>query len=172
MGITPGLKFRSACGADLNARQSRAFVICQIEDGIEANHLEEHHHALGGREVGGFATSPFQSCEGANQRADSGTVEFGDAGKVHRNVGRATVDKFLNFVAKRLFGVAEFKSSIKIQNRGVASLPNADIHMSLTAMCKANRIALSNQGVAATRDSGPKPNERLVECGSRQDCAC
>src|ERR1700722_11645277 len=124
----------------LNTREGRPFVIGQVEDGIEADHLQEHDHAFGRRKIGGFAAGALQRGEGANQSADAGTVEFGDAGEIDGDARGAAVNQFLDFVAECLFGIAQFQGAIKIQDGGVTSFTNADIHMSLTAVAKLTEL--------------------------------
>src|ERR1700722_20406800 len=124
----------------LNTGQRGAFVIGQVEDGIEADHFQEHSHALGRRKVGRLAPGTLKGGKSADQGANSGAVEFGDAGEIHGDAHRAAVDEFLDFVAKSLFRVAQFQSAIKVQDGGVTCFTNADIHMSLTAVAKLTEL--------------------------------
>jgi len=64
-------------------------------------------------------------------------------------VRRAAFDQFLDFIAEGFFRITQFESAIEVQDGGVTCFANADIHMSLTAMCKANRIVAVNQGFEA-----------------------
>jgi hypothetical protein len=113
---------------DLYPGQSGGFVFGEVEDGVEADHFEEHHDAFAGGIKSALAAGAFDGGEGANERADAGAVELGDAGKIDGEAGGARVDELLELVAVGFFRVSEFKRPLEIQDGGGAGFADADVH--------------------------------------------
>lgn len=112
----------------LNSGEGGGFVFGEIEDGIEANHFDEHEDALGGGEEGAFAASALEGGEGADQGADAGAVEFGDAGKIDGNVGGTGVEQLLHLGTEGLFGVTELQRAVEVENGSRTGFSEIDVH--------------------------------------------
>lgn len=114
-----------------NSGECGGFVFGEVEDGIEADHFQEHHDAFAGGIKRALAAGAFHGGEGAHQRADAGAVEFGDAGEIDGEVGGARIHELLHLVAVSFFGFAQFERPLEIQDGGGAGLADADVHARL-----------------------------------------
>ena len=74
--------------------------------------------------------------ERSDERANSRTVEIGDAGKVHGHVRRTGIDELLDLIAESLLGLAEFERSAEVKDRGPARFANTDVHVRLKIRCR------------------------------------
>src|SRR6202030_1631950 len=96
-----------------------------------------HDYPLIGSEVGALPTRTLQGSEGAHERSNPRTIEFGNACEIHRHVRGTRFYELLNLIAERFFGLAEFQWTVQIKNGGPAGFTDANVHMCLTALCKA-----------------------------------
>jgi len=121
----------------LDARKSCSFVFGEVKNCVQPDHFQQHHYPLIRREVSAFSARALQRGERTNKCSDPRTVEFRNAGEIYSYVRGSRFDELLNLIAKGFFSVAQFQRPVEIQDCGSASLADANVHMCLTALCKA-----------------------------------
>jgi hypothetical protein len=97
---------RQTLQRELDPGEGGGFVFGEVEDRVEADHFEEHHDAFAGGIKSALAAGAFDGGERADERADAGAVEFGDAGEIDGEAGGARVHELLELVAVGFFRVA------------------------------------------------------------------
>ena len=83
---------RGAGFAGLEAGEGGGLVVEVGNDIEEAEHLEDHFYVAAGAEKFEMAVAIAERDEGADDGADAGAVELGDAFEIEKDVLRAAVD--------------------------------------------------------------------------------
>jgi hypothetical protein len=78
-------------------RKRGRFVFGNIQDVIQVDHPQHHLHSRVGGKERTSPSSALQGGEGADQYADTRTIEIADAGKIDREIEGFTGKSFVGF---------------------------------------------------------------------------
>jgi hypothetical protein len=123
---------------NLDAGKRCGFVFSDVQDGIKADHFQQHKHLFARREEGALAPGPLHCSEGPDQGPDARAIEISDAREVHRQVRCTGIQEVLDSNAQGFFGFTESQWPIEIEDYRRPGLANTDVQVCLPASRKIN----------------------------------
>jgi len=127
--------------AGLDAREGGGFVFDEVQDAVEANHLQQHEDALIGREKCALSAGAVERREGADEGADPGAIQVGNSREVDGDTRRSGIHELLNLIAEAFLGFAQFQRTIEIENRRGSGTADSDVQAA-----SLSRVKLTEMG--------------------------
>jgi len=95
MDINPSFSHPYIGYSELEPGESRSLVLGQVQNGIQAHHVQRLHHLFGGCKVAAFTSSLENRGMGPDKGADSGAIDPGDSGQINRQVSDPSSEQFV-----------------------------------------------------------------------------